>query len=260
MKHTLFLLLASGLALTACKKAVTAGSSTGSAQPVSQSGGDLAELKKTPDAAKMLESWVYSKRRCFAEEAFEIAAPKVVVKRADNDRFEVYAEYTATAKSDLYSVPLPSLVTEDNGATVPYSVIELLERKGTKKVRYFHCLVRHGPMNSGRNPEKIMWNWEKPEETGDAMQIYEPGGFLAWATAEAYKINSEGTASSNPRVLIRGTPHYQKSVVKHPRLAETDADRAKERDQMGDEYMKLLKDKQQLDRELLEQLKKHFAP
>lgn len=237
MKHTLFLLLASGLVLTACKKPA-AESSTGSGQPVNQSGGDLAELMKTPDAAKMLESWVYSKRRCFPEESFEIATPKVVVKRVDKDHFEIYAEHNATPKSDLYSVSSPLVITGDDGV-ITCSVIELRDRKGTKKTRYYQCMVRYGPINSGRNPEKIMWNWENPKETGDDMAIYE-GPSLCWATAEGAKINSEGTASSVPGVFIRDTPDYLKAVEKHPELATAGEQRRKEESEYFDRLLEAM--------------------
>ncbi len=83
--------------------------------------------------------------------------------------------------------------------------------------------MSNDPIHWGRHPEKVEWNWEKPEQTGDNLKIYEPGGAREWATAEDFKINAEGTASANPEILIRGTPDFLKAVEKHPKLATAGA-------------------------------------
>ena len=218
MKSTLFLLLASGLLLTACNKSGTGKSSTSSGQEENHSASDLDELMKLPDSAKMLDLWAYPKTPTLSGEAFEVSSPKVSAKRVSKDLFEVRAETAVTAKSDLYSLSVPLPVLE-GGKTMAYTVTERLLRKSEKKLRCFQCQVRYGPMNWGRNPEKVQWNWEKPEQTGDDLKIYEPGGASEWASAETLKINAEGTASSNPEILIRGTPDFLKAVEKHPKLA-----------------------------------------
>ena len=220
MKSTFLLLLTSGLLLTACNKSATAKSSANSGQPEKHAESDLDELMKLPDSAKMLDLWVYPKTPTLSEGAFELSPPKVSVKRVSKDFFEVCAESVAIAKSDLYALPVPEPVSEE-GKTMAYMVTERLLRKGDKKVRGFQCQVRYGPMNWGRHPEKVQWNWEKPAQTGDDLKIYEPGGAREWATAENFKINAEGTASSNPEILIRGTPEFLKAVGKHPQLAIT---------------------------------------
>ncbi|MEO8615224.1 MAG: hypothetical protein ABI600_08800 [Luteolibacter sp.] len=258
MKTTLFLLLSSGMFLTACNKSAASKSSAGPGQPEARSTSDLDELMKLPDSARMMETWVYSKSRSIPEEAFEVAPPKVVVKRTSKNLYEVFAQYTATAKSDLYTSPPPQLVVE-GGTTVPYTVVELLDRKGSAKVRYFQCQVRYSAASSGMHPDKALWNWELPKDSGDDIEIYQSGGFKEWATAEAFKINSDGTTSSDPQILIRGTPDHQKAVAKHPRLAKSEADRAQDRDQMGEDYKNAQKTKKQLEHELMEQLKSNFG-
>lgn len=258
MKTTLFLLLTSGLLLTGCKKSAASKPSAGPAQPEARSSRALDELMEIPDSTRMMKIWVYDQTTDFPESAFEVAPPKVVVKRSSKDLFEVFAEYSATAKSDLYTSPPSQLVVEDD-TTVPYKVVELLDKKGTTKVRYFECQVRYGAENSGRNPDKSQWNWEKSKNSGDDIQIYVPGGPQRWNTAEDFKINADGSASGNPEILIRGTPDHQKAVARHSRLARTEADRAQEQDQRDEEYMQTLKSKKQLEQELLEQLKGHFG-
>ena len=220
MKPTLFLLLASGLLLTSCNKSATGKSSTSPNQSENHSPSDLDDLMKLPNSAKMMEIWIYPKSPIVSGEAFEVSPPKVTAKRVSKELFEVHAETAVTAKSDLYSLPVPKPVSE-GGKIMAYTVTELLLQKGAKKLRCFQCQVRYGPINWGRNPEKVQWNWEKPEQTGDDLKIYEPGGTSEWATAETLKINAEGTASTNREILIRGTPDYFKAVEKHPQLAIT---------------------------------------
>jgi hypothetical protein len=237
MKATL--LLASGFLLTACNKPATSQSSDSSGQPESHAADDFEALTNLPDSTSMMKLWVYSKTQNIPAEAFDVEPPKVTVKRSSKDLFEVRAEYVATAKSDLYALQVPVLVSED-GKTMAYTVTELLDRKGAKKVRVFECQVRYGPMNWGRHPDKIKWNWEKPKESGDNMEVYGMGGPYRWATAETFKINAEGTASSNPEILIRGTPDYFKALEKHPKLATNDEQRRKEESEKFDRILEAM--------------------
>ncbi len=85
------------------------------------------------------------------------------------------ATYFVTAKSDLYWLSVLELVYGER-RTLAYAVTKLLDRKGTGKIQYFHCQVRHEPMNWGRAPQKIEWNWEKPLESGDSIEVYKFGG------------------------------------------------------------------------------------
>ncbi len=239
MKTTLFLLFTSAWLLTACNKSGSGTSSSDSGQAGSHTGSDLDELMKLPDAEKKMDLWVYSKTQTISDEAFEIASPQVVVKRINKDLFEVRAVYSATATSDLYSAHIPEPVSAE-GKAMSYTVTELLARKGTKKARFFQCQVRYGPMNWGREPEKVQWNWENPKESGDDMKIYELGGPRGWATAEAFGINAEGTASTNPEILIRGTPDYLKTVEKHPQLATIGGQRQQEEAERFDRILEVL--------------------
>lgn len=222
MKTTLLLIFAFGFLLAACNKSATSPSSSSPGQPENLAIGDLDELMELPDSASMMKLWVYSKTQQYPAEAFDVAPPQITVKRVSEDLFEVRAVYEATAKTDLYSFTVPKLVDE-GGKTTAYMVTELLDRKGAKKNQYFDCQVRYGPMKRGKNPNKVKWNWEKPNETGDDMEKYQMG----WATAETLKINPEGTASSKPDILVRGTPDYLKTAEKHPKIAVSDEQRRK---------------------------------
>jgi hypothetical protein len=119
-------------------------------------------------------------------------------------------------------------------------VTKLLDKKGAKKVRYFECQVRYGPMNRGTNPDKIKWNWEKPKESGDDMETYTSSGPYRWATAETLKINPEGTASTKPDILVRGTPDYLKAAEKHPKIAVSDEQRRKEESEHFDRLLEAM--------------------
>lgn len=240
MKTTLLLIVASGFLLAACNKSETSPSSASPGQPENKSADALDELMELADSPSMMKHWVYSKTQQYPADAFDLEPPKVTVKRPSKDLFEVHVEYTATAKTDLYLLPVPELVTEE-GKTKQYSVTKLLDRKGTKKVRYFECQVRFGPMNWGRHPDKIKWNWEKPKESGDNMDHYGVGGSsFYFSTAEKFKINPEGTASADPKILIRGTLDYLKAVEKHPQLAVDDEQRRKEESEHFDRLLEAM--------------------
>jgi hypothetical protein len=235
MKTTLLLIVASGFLLAACDKSATSPSSVSSGQPENHATGDFDDLMELADSASMMKAWVYSKTQTFPAEAFDVAPPKITVKRVSKDLFDVRAVYEATAKTDLYSFTVPKLVDE-GGKTTAYMVTELLDRKGAKKIQHFDCQVRYGPMNRGRTPDKVKWNWEKPNESGDDMEKYQMG----WATAETLKINPEGTASSKPDILVRGTPDYLKAAEKHPKIAVSDDQRRKEESEHFDRLLEAM--------------------
>jgi N6-adenosine-specific RNA methylase IME4 len=227
MKTKLLLLIAPTLLLSSCDKSAVGQTSKDDPQATATSTGDLEELMKLPDSSRMMNLWVNHKGQEIPTDAFDVEPPKVTVKKLSKDLFEVSAIYEATAKTDLYSFPVPTLIDE-NGKIMSYMVTRLLDRKGTKKIRTFQCQVRYGPKNWGRNPQKVMWNWEKPMEGGDKMEIYKMGGSREWATAETLNINPDGKSSSNPEILILDTPDYLKAVEKHPKLAVSAEQRAKE--------------------------------
>lgn len=215
------------LLLTSCDKPAAGIASSDASQTEAASTDDLAELMKLPDSPRMMNLWVYQGSQEIPTDAFEVAPAKVTVKKNSKDLFVVSAVYEATAKTDLYYFCVPTVINDD-GKLMSYMVTRLLDPKGTKKVRTFRCQVRYGPMNWGRTPQKVMWNWEKPEKGGDDMKTYDMGGPPDWATAESLKINPDGKSSANPEILILGTPDYHKAVEKHPQLAVSSDQRAKE--------------------------------
>lgn len=215
------------LLLTSCDKPTAGKTSPDESQTEAAPTGDLEELMTLPDSSRMMDLWVYNKSQNIPTEAFDVAPTRVTVKKLSKDLFQVSAAYEATAKTDLYSYSVPTLIFED-GKTVPYMVTRLLDKKGTKKVRTFNFQVRYGPMNWGREPQKIKWNWEKPQEGGDDMTSYDMGGPSRWASAESLKIGPDGKSSAKPEILILDTPDYAKAVEKHPKLAVSGEQRAKE--------------------------------
>ena len=225
------------LLLSSCDKSAVGKASPDESRPeVARTGeatsGDLEELMKLPDSQRMMDLWLNGPQQ-FPTDVFDVEPAKISVKRVSKDLFEVSGLYQATAKTDLYSFSVPTLVNED-GKTVSYMVTELLDKKGTKKVRTSTCQVRYGPTNYGRTPEKVMWNWENPKKGGDDITSYDMGGPPQWATADRLKITADGKASNRPDILIRGTADYQSAVAKHPQLAVSDEQRRKEESEAFD--------------------------
>lgn len=234
---------------TSCDKSAVGKASPDESRPEAArigeaTSGDLEELMKLPDSPRMMDLWLNNGPQQFPTDGFDVEPAKISVKRVSKDLFEVSGLYQATAKTDLYSFSVPTLVNED-GKTVSYMVTELLDKKGTKKVRTFTCQVRYGPMNYGRTPEKVIWNWENPKKGGDDITQYDMGGPSRWATADHLKITADGKASTRPDILVRGSADFQTAVAKHPQLAVSDEQRGKEESEAFDRLYEAMPRKSQ---------------
>jgi len=179
----------------------------------------LEEFRKLPDAEKKLMSFVDANADPFPTDVFDVEAPKIEVTRIDGSRFDLNVEHRGTTKLAIYSTP-PAEIMELDGKSTHVTVAELLVAKGSTKVRKRRTSVVYGPMGWGKDPERIQWNWKQTEESGDDLQKYDARGpRIGWATAEQLKINIEGTSSTLPEVLIKGTPKYLRAVEQNPKLA-----------------------------------------
>jgi hypothetical protein len=189
-------------------------------------GNALEELMKLPDAKKMFDLWVFNHIGDFPEEVFDLATPEIFVNKPNRDLFEVTATFSGTIKTDTYRNPVPSVVyDEEKKANKPFIITEKLDSKGTRKQMIQKFQVRYGPMKWGRHPDKVIWNWEKPQTSDKEIEEYKMGGGpYQWRTAEHFKINAEGTASSDPYIVIRGTPDYDAALARFPNLAKKEAE------------------------------------
>ena len=195
------------------------------AQPA-RTGNHLEQLMKLPEAKRMMDIWVFNHIGDFPEEVFDLAPPDIVVNKPNKDLFEVTATFSGTIKTDTYRNPVPSVVyDEEKKANKPFIITEKLDSKGTRKQMIQKFQVRYGPMKWGRHPDKVIWNWEKPQTSDKEIEEYKMGGGpYQWRTAEHFKINGEGTASSDPYIAIRGTPDYNAALAKFPSLAKKEAE------------------------------------
>lgn len=241
MKCTPFLFaLAIVISMPCCEKTST--ESSGTMNGSRDSADNYAELMELPEAEKMMGVWVNNPDLL---DHLEVEPPRILVEKVSDELFKLRVQYVYTASTDIYAKD--SRYVPGRGQS---SVTELVNRKGDRKVRYFTCDVRHGPMGWGRTPDLVKWNWEKPIESGDDVDIYK--GRVV--TAENYGINSEGTASSISEVLIRGTEDYLKAVAEYPEVAKTEAEIKMETDREFEEEKAKLNDKKKLD----DKLRQHF--
>lgn len=220
----------------------------------------LDELMKLPDAKSNIDNFVFGHIRDFPDEAFELEAPKITVTHPNNDLYEVTAVFTGTIKTNIYINPVPAVVyDEEKMKSFALIVTELLEAKGSKKTLITKAQVRYGPVKGGRNHDKVMWDWVNPKTTGDNMEVYIVGGPPRWASAERYKINSDGTASADPYIVIRGTPDYQAALAKFPSLAKDEAAAAARRKRQEEERRfseKMRKEEEEANKKEQERTKK----
>jgi hypothetical protein len=180
---------------------------------------------KLPEAKRMMDIWVFNHIGDFPEEVFDLATPDIFVNKPNKDLFEVVATFSGTIKTDTYRNPVPSVVyDEEKKANKPFIITEKLDSKGTRKQMIRKFQVRYGPMKWGRHPDKVIWNWEKPQTSDKEIEEYKMGGPYQWATAERFKINGDGTASSDPYIAIRGTPGYTAALARFPGLAKEEAE------------------------------------
>jgi len=194
------------------------------AQPA-RPGNHLEEIMKLPEAKRKMDIWVFDHIGDFPEEVFDLVPPEIVVNKPNKDLFEVTATFSGTIKTDTYRNPVPSVVYDEEKKTnKPFIITEKLDSKGTRKQMIQKFQVRYGPMNWGRHPDKVIWNWEKPQTSDKEIEEYKMGGPYQWATAERFKINGDGTASSDPYIAIRGTPGYTAALARFPSLAKEEAE------------------------------------
>jgi hypothetical protein len=194
--------------------------------PTARATNQLGELMKLPDARKEMDNWVFRHIADFPEEVFDLAPPEIVVSKPNNDLFEVTATFSGTIKTDTYRNPVPSVVYNDEKqANKPFIITEKLDSKGSKRQLIQKFQVRYGPMKWGRQPDKVIWNWgENASLNSKEVEPYNSSGPYQWRTAEHFKINCEGTASSDPYIAIRGTPGYTAALARFPSLAKEEAE------------------------------------
>ena len=106
----------------------------GSPEQLNPADNHLDELMKLPDAKATMDNYVFRHIRDFPEEAFDLQTPRISVERPNNNLFEVTAEFTGTAKTDLYTNPVPQGAYDEEKKTFAQIIVtELLESKGNKK-------------------------------------------------------------------------------------------------------------------------------
>lgn len=178
----------------------------------------MEEVKKLPEAEKRLAIWVASNADPFPTDVFEMDPQKVQVVKTSKDRFDIHVEDSGVAKTAIYETP-PPVSVEDQGQTHHVTVAKLLVPKGTRKTRRSQVSIIHGPMGWGREPSRIEWNWRPAGESGDDMAGYDARGpRIGWATAEQLKVSPDGSSSSNPAVLIRGSAEFNRISSANPGL------------------------------------------
>lgn len=242
------LILTTGLLVSACDKPST------TENPSSHEGvGNVfEELRKTPNFERHAEIFLSSDSWRFERNTYKSEEPKISVKTLGKGHFRFHVECGYIAQDDIYKITMT-----DGGKSGFAKVLDLVSRKGTRIVTYSDFEVRHGPMNWGRFPDRIEWNWgEKLKKSG--VDLFEYREDIC-STAESLEINEDGTASALPDYYIRGTADYDRALKQYPEIARSEAERIEALDQLGREQLEMMKDKKKLDEELREHFKSFYG-